>query len=237
MFDVVVNRLSIGFADELIINDLTHTFEHGQWHVILGKSGVGKTTLLHALGDLLKTPAQQSGEVSDANGACLSGRFSLMAQQNDLMPWLSVIDNVVLGARLRGQSRPYRQAKLLLEAVGLDALAKHRPEQLSGGQKQRVALVRTLIEARDLVLMDEPFSALDAITRYHLQTLAAEMLSAKTVIMITHDPAEALRLADRLYILQDKGLIPAALPKRHPPRTLAQDEVWHYQQQLLERLQ
>ena len=146
-----------------------------------------------------------------------------MAQQDLLLPWLTALDNVLIGARLRGDTidaAAAERARWLLARVGLDAKSTSRPAALSGGQRQRVALARTLFEARPLVLMDEPFSALDAITRHQLQALAAEMLRGATVLHVTHDPWEALRLADRLYVMAGSParLGEAVVPKGEPPR-------------------
>ena len=128
-----------------------------------------------------------------------------MAQQDLLMPWLNVLENCLIGYRLRGEpvaAAEYQRAKNLLSQVGLENAIELRVSQLSGGMRQRVALVRTLLEERPVVLMDEPFSALDVLTRLQLQDLAADYLAGKTILLVTHDPLEALRLADRIYILR-----------------------------------
>ena len=130
-----------------------------------------------------------------------------MAQQDLLLPWLPVVDNVLLGYRLRGAAGPScaacaSAATQLLARVGLERPgAAPCPATLSGGMRQRAALARTLMEDRPIVLMDEPFSALDAITRHRLQDLAAELLAGRTVLLVTHNPLEALRLGHRLYVL------------------------------------
>jgi putative hydroxymethylpyrimidine transport system ATP-binding protein len=125
-----------------------------------------------------------------------------MGQQDLLLPWLSALGNVTLGARLRGERPDRDRALSLLGRVGLADRADASPEALSGGMRQRVALARTLYEDRPIVLMDEPFSALDSLTRARIQALAAELLAGRTVLLITHDPWEACRLADVLLVLQ-----------------------------------
>ena len=138
------------------------------------------------------------------------------------MPWLTVIENVVIGSRLRGESPDYQRARDLLASVGLADRADDYPSALSGGMRQRTALIRTLMEDRPLVLMDEPFSALDAITRLRLQSLAAELLRGRTVLLVTHDPLEALRLGDRIHVMAgrpariDQALTPAGATPRDP---------------------
>ncbi len=131
----------------------------------------------------------------------------------------------MLGARLRGEplsGTARAQAMALLARVRLADSAADRPARLSGGMRQRAALARTLMEQRPIVLMDEPFSALDAITRYELQNLAATLLAGRTVLLVTHDPLEALRLGHRVHVMAgrpaslDKALEPAGPPPRDP---------------------
>jgi putative hydroxymethylpyrimidine transport system ATP-binding protein len=145
-----------------------------------------------------------------------------MGQQDDLLPWLSVRGNVTLGARLRGEPAEREKARDLLARVGLERQSDQLPATLSGGQRQRAALARTLMEERPVVLMDEPFSALDAITRARLQALAARLLGGRTVLLVTHDPLEALRLGHRIQVMTGhpariEGVIE---PEGAPPRDL-----------------
>ena len=124
-----------------------------------------------------------------------------MGQHDDLLPWLSVIGNVTLGARLRGATPGSRAGAGAARAGRSDEQKDRLPATLSGGQRQRAALARTLMEDRPVVLMDEPFSALDAITRARLQALAADLLAGRTVLLVTHDPLEALRLGHRIQVM------------------------------------
>ncbi len=192
----------------------------GRWTCILGPSGVGKSSLLRLIAGLADPPPQTLITAND--GVPLRGRIALMAQQDLLLPWLSVVDNVLLGPRLRRESVASRRpdADALLRRLGMGHRAEARPAELSGGERQRAALARTLLENRPLVLMDEPFSGLDAITRHELQAEAAAVLAGRTVLHITHDPWEALRLAHRLYVMAGR---PARLgrpidPPGDPPR-------------------
>jgi len=170
----------------------------GGWTCLLGSSGVGKTTVLRLLAGL-----ETHGTFS---GTLQSSDCSYMAQQDLLMPWLDVLGNVALGARLRGEVIDTERAFALIERVGLTEHTKKYPRQLSGGMRQRAALARTLMEDQDLVLLDEPFSALDAKKRADMQELAHELLSGKTVMLVTHDPAEAARLGDKNCIMDDAGI-------------------------------
>ena len=132
-----------------------------------------------------------------------------MAQQDLLLEWATVRDNISLGRRLRGEACPQGKLSDIIGAVGLNDKAEKRPCELSGGQRQRVALARTLLEDRPVILLDEPFSALDASTRVDMQDLAAGHLIGRTVLLVTHDPGEAVRLCNHIYLLQDNSLIKA----------------------------
>jgi len=183
----------------------------GGWTCLLGPSGVGKSTLLRLLAGL-PTGVEFSGRIAASDGGAVGKRAAWMAQDDLLLPWLDVAGNIGVGARLRGtRADPSRVADLAAR-VGLAEHIRKRPAQLSGGQRQRVALARTLIEDRPFVLLDEPFSALDARTRTEMQELAFEMLAGRTVVLVTHDPAEAARLASRICLMGRDGLSEMDLP-------------------------
>ncbi|CED59638.1 ABC transporter, ATP binding protein [Moritella viscosa] len=193
-----------------VLNKLNMTVPARQWTCILGRSGSGKTSLLRYLAGLLDHKIMWSGELSvNANNLVqpdLTNQIAYMAQQDLLLPWLSVLDNVMLSSKFGTEKSAPKTDKALdlLAKVGLADNANRFPQQLSGGMRQRVALARTLMQDKPVVLMDEPFSALDAVTRYRLQDLACELLKDKTVVLITHEPQEAIRLADHIYIMQGK---------------------------------
>ena len=176
----------------------------------------------------------EAGSLSILSGASVA----YMAQQDLLMPWLSALGNVSLGARLRGEKPDRGRALAMLDRVGLGAEADALPHTLSGGMRQRVALARTLMEDRPIVLMDEPFSALDAITRIRLQELAAGLLVGRTVLLVTHDPLEALRLGERIYVMAGRpaSLHSAPAPDGPPPRKPRDRSLQAMHAELLERL-
>lgn len=201
---IVIEKLGLRFAGETLFDDLSLDLPGGEWTAVLGSSGIGKTSLLRAIAGA----TQATGRISTQAGAPLRGLIAYMGQDNSLFPWLSALGNVVVGARLRGTPADRPRAMRLLESVGLAGSGKMLPAALSGGMRQRVALARTLYEDRPVVLMDEPFSGLDQLSRSRMQTLAAELLRGRTVLLITHDPLEACRLADRVLVMSG---LPASL--------------------------
>lgn len=210
-------------------------FPAGCWSALLGPSGCGKSTLLRLVAGL-PCAAQLQGRLVAGDGASLSGRVALMGQSDQLLPWADALDNVTLGARLAGQRPDRGRALDLLEAVGLAGLARRRPAALSGGQRQRVALARTLYDNRPLVLLDEPFSALDARTRAQMQDLTVRLLAGRSVILVTHDPLEAARLAERAWLMGPDGAEALSLPPGPVPRPMAEPAVLQAQASLFTRL-
>lgn len=206
----------------------------GQWTCLLGSSGVGKSTVLKLFAGLAEH-VSFTGEFGSEDGP-LAGRIALMAQSDLLLPWLSVSENVALGARLRGERSDQSRVMTVLERVGLADKAKRKPTELSGGQRQRVALARTLMEDRPVVLLDEPFSALDAKNRARMQELAAEVLEDRTVLLVTHDPAEAARLGHVITVMTDRGIEAVAPPDGQVPRAVDDENVLKVQASLLARL-
>lgn len=201
---VRLRGVDLALSGRRVFEGLSLDVAAGRWHAVLGRSGVGKSSLLRLVAGL---QVPDAGSVTDADGAPLAGRIARMAQDDGLLPWLPATENVQLGPRLRGarSARTRHDAAALLDRVGLGGRHGVLPASLSGGMRQRVALARTLLEGAPLVLMDEPFSRLDAITRRELQTLSLELLAGRTVVLVTHDPGEALRLADAVTVLRADG--------------------------------
>lgn len=196
----------------------------GRWTCLLGPSGVGKSTIGRLVAGLPGPARLDRGR--QPTGETPKGGVALMAQQDQLLPWASALQNVTIGARLRGTRPDATRARDLLDRVGLADLHDRRPAALSGGQRQRVALARTLMEDCPVVVLDEPFSALDAGTRAAMQDLAARLLAGRTVLLITHDPLEAARLGHAAYLLTGKGsCCPLPLPDAPPPRNLHDPDV------------
>ena len=235
-FSVSMHVREHRYGDSTLFSALDLNLPAAEICCLLGPSGVGKSTLLRLLAGLL--PSAAGERITCSDGMALTGRLAYMDQRDLLYPWLSVLDNICLGARLRGEAADLERAHGLLEAVGLGQAGGHYPRVLSGGMRQRAALARTLMEDRPLVLMDEPFSALDAVSRYHLQALAAALLRGHTVLLVTHDPLEALRIGHQALVLSGT---PATLsePMRIPglpPRTIPNPELVALQAELMARL-
>ncbi|WP_110687294.1 ABC transporter ATP-binding protein [Salinicola aestuarinus] len=212
---IEIRRASLHFGEQALFCDLDAQFPAASWSCLLGRSGSGKSSLLRMIAGL-SLPDNHRLELVTDDGLPLGPRLAWMAQQDLLVPWRRVVDNVMLAAHWQRRVTPADRARALalLERVGLTPQSDAWPATLSGGQRQRVALARTLFLDASVVLMDEPFSAVDAITRLGLHELASELLAERTVIMVTHDPQEALRLADHLLILKGE---PARLQSLTPP--------------------
>jgi len=201
----------------------------GEFVALIGPSGCGKSTLFHILAGL---EAPSTGEVL-VNGVALEqrlGEFAFMPQRDALLPWRRTIDNVTIGLELAGVSRARarERARPLLERFGLGGFETAWPWQLSGGMRSRAAVLRTVLLGRPAMLLDEPFGALDGITRSELQQWLLEVWSevGSTVALITHDVAEAVFLADRVYVMTPlPGRIATVIEVDLPrPRTLAIEE-------------
>ena len=211
---VKVVEANLIYQDLHLFKDLSIEFPASCFNCLLGISGVGKTSLLRLIAGLHVDLGSAHSNVDH--------RVAYLAQEENLLPWLTTLGNVLLGFHLRGNKniKAHREKALqLLNEVGLKNAIHKRPEQLSGGMRQRVALVRTLIEDRPIILMDEPFAKLDALTRMELQDLAIKLLKDRTVVMVTHDPFEALRIADNIYVMSGQ---PATIEKVSESQILQQ---------------
>ncbi|CAI3929737.1 ABC-type nitrate/sulfonate/bicarbonate transport system [Commensalibacter communis] len=195
---IYIHDLTLNYQNKPVFSKLNTTFQGGVFNILLGASGVGKSSLLKMIAGLLPI---SEGQITCEPTASLTSLISYMAQQDLLMPWATVIQNVMLGSKLRKEKQDKSKALHILEQVGLSNVVHQYPSQLSGGMRQRAALARTLYEDRPIILMDEPFSALDSVSRSKMQDYTAQLLHEKTVILITHDPFEACRLGENIQIL------------------------------------
>ncbi|HSJ50804.1 MAG TPA: ABC transporter ATP-binding protein [Actinomycetota bacterium] len=223
--DLLVEDVTVGFGETIALADASLEVSAGEFVSIVGPSGCGKSTLFNVISGLI---SPSSGRVlldgEDVTGS--TGHVGYMLQKDLLVPWRTVLGNIVLGAALtRGVTATDRQDALDLAArYGLGDFVHHYPHTLSGGMRQRVALMRTLAVHRDVLLLDEPFGALDSQTRLEMQRWLLEVWSelGRTVLFVTHDVDEAVFLADRVVVMTPRpGKIETEIPVPIPrPRRL-----------------
>ncbi|HZL38934.1 MAG TPA: ABC transporter ATP-binding protein [Pseudolabrys sp.] len=207
--DIVVDKLVQVYGEKpnkvLALDRVSHRFPSQRFTCILGPSGCGKSTLAQIIGGIepYTSGAVTIGEASLAEPL---GSHSVMVWQHlNLFPWRSVVDNVAFGLEMQGLGKAtrYTRARELIALVGLRGFERHRPSQLSGGMRQRVALARALIMERPIMLMDEPFAALDAQTKIVMQEELVRITdqSKKTIIFVTHAIDEAILLGDEVVVM------------------------------------
>jgi len=198
---ISIKKFAYPASNVSLFQDLHFELMGGQWTALIGKSGVGKSTILRIMAGL-ENMDEFSGSIhTTPDQLSLKNLISYMPQQDSLLPWLDVSSNIILGDRLRKQMPDLKRAKFIIEEVGLHSFAHYKPGQLSGGMRQRVSLARILYEQRPIILMDEPFRGLDTITRLQTQDFTWKHLKNHTVLLITHDPAEAIRLCNAVYMM------------------------------------
>ena len=205
MTNIQIEQATLHYQRRPIFQNLSAQFSIAKFSCILGSSGVGKTSLLRLIAGLESWGATAAKLHID--GESLRGKVSYLAQQSALLPWLSIIENVMVSRRLTGETislAVQARARELLVQVGLADEVHLKPAALSGGMQQRVMLARVLFEDKPIVLLDEPFAALDVVTKLQMHELLMSCLQDKTVIMVTHDPLEALRLADDIFLMQGR---------------------------------
>lgn len=204
------------------LDTVSFTLDKGKFLSILGPSGCGKTTLFNIIAGLIP-PDEGSVTLNGRSLLMNPGLTGYMLQRDLLLPWRTIADNITIPRTLKGvkSSAALRDAAEDIRACGLTEMLHRRPDELSGGQRQRAALVRTFQTGKDLLLMDEPFGALDPITRLHLQQLLMRLCLTKalTVLFVTHDVDEALLLSDEVLVMgSSPGRIMARyeLPQEKP---------------------
>lgn len=207
MGSIEVSGLKHAFGDLPVIQDVSLQVEEGAFASIVGPSGCGKSTLLKVLAGLLK-PDAGSARVAGVSTIGRPGLVSYMPQKDLLLPWRRVLGNATLGAEVGGVPRAEaaRSAQALMDRFGLAGFERAWPSQLSGGMRQRLALLRAFLAPARTMLLDEPFGALDAITRREMHGWLQGVLAAepRTVLFITHDVEEALLLSDQVYVMSPR---------------------------------
>lgn len=228
----------------IAIQDISFDIPRGAFVSILGPSGCGKSTLFNIIAGLLLPTA---GDVRLQGTSIIgrAGQVGYMLQKDLLLPWRTIEDNIMLGQTLRGCNRKQARqaAEPLIQSSGLKHFEKKKPNQLSGGMRQRAALLRTLLTGKELLLLDEPFGALDAITRLQLQMELIRIWqeTRKTILFVTHDVEEALLLSDEIIVLTERpgrvrARMPIPLPRPRTPDMLAAPALMNLKSQLMQLL-
>ena len=230
---VHLGGLTRSFGSRVVLDRIDLDIPPGQFVALLGHSGSGKSTLLRAIADL-DHDVTGSGELEAPE------RVSVVFQDSRLLPWRRVLENVLLGSRDKdSQGRtPAERGRAALAEVGLAGRERAWPSQLSGGEQQRAALARSLVWEPELLLADEPFGALDALTRIRMHTLLRELWDRHrpSVLLVTHDVDEAVVLADRVLVL-DRGSFSLDLTiELEHPRSYRDPRLGEYREQLLAAL-
>lgn len=199
---ILVRDVAKGYGEGLVLDGLSFELPAGETLAVVGPSGCGKSTLLYLLAGLDKA---DRGTVSTGGRDGKTGNISFILQDYGLFPWKTVAENLSLPLELRGEGRARRREAVaaMLDELGLSGLGPRYPVQLSGGQRQRVAIGRALITDPDILLMDEPFSSLDALTREHLQRTVLSLWRRRrpTCVLVTHNVPEAVFLGRRVMVL------------------------------------
>ncbi|MFU0831986.1 MAG: Aliphatic sulfonates import ATP-binding protein SsuB [Oscillospiraceae bacterium] len=218
--------------------------EEARFASIIGPSGCGKSTLFNIIAGLMP-PTTGDVTVDGQSIICKAGTVGYMLQKDLLLPWRTILDNIILGLEIRGipRAQAVERALPLMEKYGLKGFDSHYPNELSGGMRQRAALLRTLLYDRDIMLLDEPFGALDAQTRLSMQNWLLEIWQdfGKTVLFVTHDIDEALYLSDDIYVFSPrpgrvKARISVPIERPRKPEDLTTPQFMELKHFLLELL-
>lgn len=204
MNHLIIKDICKRFGSNEILKEMNFSIKKDEFVSLIGPSGSGKSTIFHIIGGIL---SPDHGKIILGNEVINEkrGYISYMPQTPSLFPWRTVLDNVLLGQELH-KKREVEKAKMMLEMAGLSDYEKAFPDELSGGMKQRAAFIRALLSPQEVILLDEPFSALDELTRFEMQKWLLSIWEAhkRTVLFITHNIEEAIFLSDRIIVFSEK---------------------------------
>jgi ABC-type nitrate/sulfonate/bicarbonate transport system ATPase subunit len=236
-----VKGLTKRFNDMLVVNNISFTLKEREFISLIGPSGCGKSTIFNIISGL-STPDEGTVYIDGKDYTGKTGRVSYMYQKDLLLPWKRIIDNVAIPLIIKGYSK--KESRKMVEEYfklfGLEGFEYKYPFQLSGGMRQRAALMRTYMFSKDIILLDEPFGGLDAITKSRMQYWLLEVLEKlkASVLFITHDIEEAVFLSDRVFILSDrpasiKEEISIDLPKPRKKEIITKEKFNDYKRYIL----
>jgi ABC-type nitrate/sulfonate/bicarbonate transport system ATPase subunit len=227
-----------------VVNDVSFSAQPGEFVAVIGPSGCGKSTMFNIMAGL-ETPTSGDILVDGQIATGESEHFAYMPQKDLLFPWRTILENTALGLQVRGMRKKDARAKAaqLFSTFGLSGFENAHPFELSGGMRQRAALLRTVVQGRDVLLLDEPFGALDSLTRLEMQSWLQGVWAENswTAVLITHDIREAIYLADRVIVLSARPTtvrldIAIDLPRPRDLSMITSPEFAEYEKELIETL-
>ena len=237
-----LRHVSKSFGNKQVLQEISLHVANGEFVSVIGPSGSGKSTMFSLIGGLLEPDA---GEIylSGENITNKRGFISYMPQQASLFPWRTIIENVLVGQELQGK-KDYERAEAMLERAGLGDVIHAYPHELSGGMKQRVAFIRALLSPQSLMLLDEPFSALDEFTRTDMQKWLLSIWEddEQSILVITHNIDEALFLSDKIIILsvnpaEIKEVIEVPFKRPRDEELLLSEEFLQWKRKIMDVIQ
>ena len=246
-----IKSLSKSYVDEssnentLILDNIDFQINDGEFVSLIGPSGCGKSTLLNIISGL-NNPDNGEIIISGIESKDRLGKLSYMQQKDLLLPWKTILDNSILGLELQNENKTISETKAikLLDTFGLSGYENYYPDQISGGMRQRASFLRTILTNNKILLLDEPFSALDSITRSQMQKWLLQLWEQfnKTILLVTHDIDEAIFLSDRIYVMQNNNLnsiqiINVDLPRPRPQEIVLDNSFIKIKKEILPLIQ
>ncbi|GFZ75633.1 ABC transporter ATP-binding protein [Compostibacillus humi] len=241
MNQLEIHNLAKFYGTKKVLKDISFTVRDGEFVSILGPSGSGKSTLFQMIGGITK-PSSGTIYLNGKNINGKRGHISYTPQSASLLPWRTVLENVVLGQEIAGK-KDLEKARKMIKRAGLEGFEEAYPHELSGGMKQRVSFIRSMMSPQSLILLDEPFSALDEFTRLDMQQWLLSIWEEhkKSILFVTHNIEEALFLSDRIIVFSSspttiKQEFSLPFPRPRDRKILLTDEFLHWKRKIYQSL-